>query len=305
MSPTLAPPLERDVIAGAVLRQVSTRAPGLDALAREHLDRLTPDRWVIEWQLPGWLGHRFGLDPRFVEAVSRSNVLGLLSIRLQDDLADGEVPAPEIQATRDLAAVAFDLALDEYREWFDVASPVWPFIDRSIAERRAGADSEDLAARGAPMRIAGYASCLKACRLDLWPSLWRCLDGAVTALVQYDQFCDWEADINAGRWNAFVASIVGSEPAPAPARSDRTRAAVLTAMLIRPVVRQQFDAAVGAAVEAASIAGQLGIAELERFLVDWAGRTSRQGMKVANHYERAGNEAARLLLGTRMGGAEP
>lgn len=303
MSPLLAPPLERDVIAGAVLRQVSTRAAGLDALARQHLDRLTPDRWVIEWHLPAWLGDRFDLDHRFVEAVTRSNLLGLLSIRLQDDLEDGEVPAPELQSTRELAAVAFDLALAEYREWFDDASPVWPFIDRSVAEWRAGADSQDLAARGAPMRIAGYASCLKGGRLDLWPSLRRCLDGAVTALVRYDQFCDWEADVGAGRWNAFVASVVGSERAPA--RSDRTRAAVLTAMLTRPVVRQQFDAAVGAAVEAASIAGQLGIAGLERFLVDWAGRTSEQGMKVANHYERAGNEAARLLLGTRMGGAEP
>ena len=303
MSPMLAPLLDSDVVVDAALRRIAERAPGLEALARGRLGRLTPDRWAIEWNLPAWLGRRFELDPRFVEALTRSNVLGLLSIRLQDDLHDGEVPTLEVPATHELAGLAFDAAVAEYRAWFDDTSPIWAFIDRSIAEWRAGADSVDLAARGAPIRIAGYACCLQAGRLDVWPALQRSLDGAVTALVRYDQLCDWESDLDAGRWNAFVAGVAGAEHSPG--RRDRNRAAVLTAMLTRPLVRQEFDSAVRSATEAAGLADDLGIGELAGFLGDWAERTSGQGMKVANHYEHAGDEAARLLLGTRMGGAEP
>ena len=160
-----------------------------------------------------------------------------------------------------------------------------------------------LAARGAPVKVAGYACCLEAGRLDLWPALERSLDGAVTALVLYDQFCDWEGDLSAGRWNAFVATVVGAEAKPEPARRDRDRAAVLTAMLTRDVVREHFDRAIRAATDAAALAADLEVTELAAFLTSWAARTSEQGVHVADHYQHAGDQAARLLLGTSMEGA--
>lgn len=297
----LTPLLDRDEITAEVLRRISGRAPRLDGLARRHLARLTPDRWTIEWHLPSWLGRRFDLDPRLVESLARSNVLGLLSIRLEDDLEDGDVPRAEMADARAVARLAFDGAVSEYEAWFDAASPIWSFLEQSVAEWRVGATGTELAARGAPIRIAAYACCVHAGRLDLWPKLEGTLDRAVTALVLYDHFCDWEIDLAAGRWNAFVATVVGGDQDPA--RRDRDRAAVLTAMLTRAVVREHFDSAVRMATDAATVAADLNVTELAAFLRSWAARTAEQGAQVAEHYQRAGDEATRLLLGTKVGGA--
>ena len=60
-----------------------------DFPAALHLtDRLHPQRWALEWNLPMWLGDAFGLEPRVSAEIRLSNVLGLASIRLSDDLAD-------------------------------------------------------------------------------------------------------------------------------------------------------------------------------------------------------------------------
>ncbi len=301
MPTTPTPPLDHEAVTAEVLLRISERAPGLEALAAEHLARLTPDRWTIEWHLPTWLGRRLELEPRLSDALTRSNVFGLLSVRLEDDLEDGDVPPHLLADARALARLAYASAVAGYVPWFDAGSPLWSFLAKSMAEWRAGADGADLATRGAPVKIAAYASCLHAGRLDLWLPLERSLDSAVTALVLYDQFWDWEIDLAADRWNGFVAAVVGREQAPG--RRDRNRAAVLTAMLTRDVVRQHLDAAVSAARDGASLAANLGITELGEFLTSWADLTSKQGAQVARHYRHAGDRAASLLLGTTVGGA--
>jgi hypothetical protein len=304
MRPTLTPPLDRDEISVRILRAIASRErrqPRLVGLARLELERLSPDRWTIEWHLPAWLGRRFDLDPGLVDALVRSNVLGLLSVRLGDDLEDGEVALADVPTARALAEIAYEEALAGYRAWFDDRSAIWPFLERSMAAWRAGATGADLAARGAPIRIAGFACCLAAGQVDLWPTLERSLDGAVTALVLYDQFCDWEVDLAAGRWNAFVARAVGADREPA-VWCDRDRATVLTAMLTRPIVREHFDAATRAAREAAALAKEIGVVELAAFLDTWAARTTEQRDMVADHYRRAGDRAAQLFFGARMHG---
>jgi hypothetical protein len=301
MPATVAPLLDCTQISDAILRRIAELDPELDGLARRHLARLTPERWTIEWHLPWWLGRRFGLDQRLAEALVRSNVLGMLSVRLEDDLEDGEVPTHEIRATGRLARLAFDEAVSLYRPSFPGDSPVWAYLEHSMTDWRAGAATTDLAARGAPMKIGGYASCLIADRLDLWPALERSLDRAVTALVLYDQFADWEDDLAAGRWNAFVAMSLDSDRDPAG--RDRNRATVLAAMLTSPVVLEHFDAVVHEANEAAKLAAALGVTELSEFLTTWAADVSEQGASVDAHYRAAADQATRLFFGTRMGGA--
>jgi hypothetical protein len=298
MMPTHTPLLD----AAEIVRRIADREPRLTVLAEPHLARLTPDRWTIEWNLPSWLGRRLDLDPRLVEALTRANVLGLLSIRLEDDLDDGEVEPSEIVGTRALARTALEAAVTEYRAWFDEGSPIWSFLNDALVAWRAGASGPDLATRGAPLKIAGFACCLHADRPDLWATLERSLDGAIRALVLYDHFCDWESDLAAGRWNAFVATIVDRQE---PALRDRNRAAVLTAMLTRDVVGEHLDRAVRAATDAVGLAADLEITELAAFLASWATRTSKQGSEVAAHYQRVGDQATRLLFATRIGGAAP
>src|SRR4051812_10169503 len=152
---------------------------------------------------------------------------------------------------------------------------MWLVISASMAEWRAGAGSANAASRGAPIRIAGYGCCLLADRLEDWDSLRSCLDRAVTALVLYDQFCDWEADVAAGRWNAFVDRVTA---APQDRdRAPRNRAAVLTAMLTRDVITQHFDAAVSEARGAGAGARETGVPQLASFLEEWADATGAQG----------------------------
>ena len=296
-----APLLNCTEIGEEILGRIAELDPELDGLARRQLARLRPERWTIEWHLPWWLGHRFGLDRRLAEALVRSNVVGMLSVRLEDDLEDGDVPAQQMPRVRLLARVAFEEAISEYRAWFAEDSPVWSYLDRSMAEWRAGAAGRNLATRGAPMKIAGYACCLIADRLDVWPDLERSLDHAVTALVLYDQFVDWESDLAAGRWNAFVATIADGDGDSA--RHEHTRAAVLTAMLTSDVVREHFDAIFQEAYEAMELAFAIGVTELSAFLTTWVAYVSEQGASVDAHYRAAADQATRLFFGTRMGGA--
>jgi hypothetical protein len=293
-------------IAAAVHARITAVEPGLDPVTRRYLDVLTPERWAIEWHLPLWLGRAFGLDPALADLLVRANVFGLLAIRAEDDLVDGEVDARDVAATRTLTAVAMDEALAIYRGLFPASSPVWSVLEASLAEWRAGSSGSNAASRGAPIRIAGFACCVLADRLDTWVSLASCLDHAVSALVGYDQLCDWEVDLGAGRWNAFVArATTGVQDRQ---RFARNRAAVFTAMLTSDVVARHFEAALEEARLAEGLARELGVTELAAFLQTWAETTGAQGTAIADHYMAIGNEAARLLgapadMATAVGGS--
>jgi hypothetical protein len=159
-------------------------------MARRLFDRLPPSRWTLEWHLPLWLGDALRVDPDASRAIVLSNVLGLGSIRLQDDLADGEVAPQATEAAGQLAAALYDAALEPYRAWFPPASPFWAHLERCMRAWRSATDAtggeEHLAARGAPLKVSAFALCLLADRLVTFRALEPCLDRALEALVRYD-----------------------------------------------------------------------------------------------------------------------
>ena len=199
----------------AAYRAAAKRAgPDASALAGPLWDHLDSDRWTLEWQLPLWLGEAFGLDSRVARQLVTGDVLGLASIRLADDLADGDVPAGDVAAARRLAAALYDAALVPYRELMAGDTRFWRRLEAWMAEWRestssaadpASARREELAARGVPLLIPALATALLAGRQGDFPRLRGCLDHALRALVLYDHACDWRADLAAGRWNAFAA----------------------------------------------------------------------------------------------------
>ena len=298
-----APALDAHAIRAAArarLEPDAELAPLFDAT----LANLTPERWTIEWNLPRWLAARFDLPRTVSDALVESNVLGLLCVRLTDDVADGDIAPEDVAAARALAAAALDAALRPYRALFPPGSPFWSFFERSMAAWRAGSDGPDHATRAAPIKVAAHACCLLAGRSDAWPELDRCLDRAMTALVLYDHFFDWEADVQGGRWNAFVAGVVPGDPSERGAM--RTRAAVLTAMLTREVVDAHFGLIAAEADASARLADALELDELAAYLRSWANAAAAQGEDVADHYRRAADGATRLLfpiaVGTQNGG---
>jgi hypothetical protein len=121
----------------------------------------------------------------------------------------------------------------------------------------------------------------------------------MAALVLYDQFFDWEADVEAGRWNAFVAGILDGTAAGQP--PGRLRSAVLAALLAEDVVVEHFARIAAAAAGGARLAEELELGELADHLRSWAGAAAVQGDGVAAHYRRAADQATRLLFSRAPG----
>ena len=131
-----------------------------------------------------------------------------------------------------LSDVLIDLSRDPYRRHFAQSKAFWDYL-RSTMSIWEGADlaRDRLAARGAPLKICAFAVCLLTARTDVYPALDRCLDGALTGLALYDDLGDWRADLEAGRWNAFVADL--ADRPQLPEFRERNRASVLVALMTR------------------------------------------------------------------------
>ena len=298
--------LDIAAVSDAYERRVGGACPERLPLAMRLLDRLPPNRWTLEWHLPWWLGRAVGLHPEVAREIVLSNVFGLGSIRLADDLTDGEVAPDEVEAARELAAVLYELALEPYRLWFDAGSPFWGHLERRMAAWRAAGDDRyvadlttaDLAARGAPLHVGAVAVLLMAGRAELYGPLASCLDHALEALVLYDHVADWEADLEAGRWNAFVAAT-SSGPQNAETR-DRHRTATYVAMLTSTIVASYFDRIDEQLLRAATIADKLdpAVPPLAEHLRSFAAGVREQGATIAGQYQDLGERAAKRLFPT-------
>jgi hypothetical protein len=229
----------------------------------------------------------------------------LASIRLLDDLADGEVADGDAVAANAVGAALYRAAIAPYRRLFPEASRFWRHLERCMAiwqassgDTAAGADSQRgddtaagpdtarLAARGAPLKISALAVCLLTGRQRAFPILDRCLDHALAGLVLYDDLGDWRSDLAAGRWNAFVASAAGEA-----ASFDN----VLLAMLTGEAVATHVARIAAETRRAAALANDAGVVPLAEHLRASALRTEQQGTALQAHYRDLAERAARLL----------
>jgi hypothetical protein len=292
------PDLDIASVLAAFEQRVIDVCPDQQSLAGALLERLPPSRWTLEWYLPWWLGEAFGLEAVVSRRLVLSNVLGLGSIRLQDDLADGEVPPADIEGAGILAAALYDAALEPYREWFPPESSFWSELDRRMSAWRKHA-REDLAARGAPLHVSAMAASLLGGRSGVDPSLVACLDRALEALVRYDHLADWEADLDAGRWNVLVATVASGPPMrEAREARERHRIAVRVALMTTGVADGQCAMIQEALREAAVLAADLepSIPALTGYLGSLSAEVETWGSAYAAHYRSLGDRAARLLL---------
>ena len=293
--PADIPDLDIAGVLAAYEQRVIEVCPDQQPLARALIERLPPSRWTLEWYLPWWLGHAFGLEAAVSREMVLSNILGLGSIRLQDDLADGEVAPLDVEGARILSAALYEAALEPYRAWFPPASSFWSELDRRMTAWRRHAP-DDLAARGAPLHVSALAASLLGDNSGVDPSLVACLDRIIEALVRYDHVSDWEADLDAGRWNVFVAAVA-SGPQTREAR-ERHRIAVRLALMTTGVADEQFSVIRAALLEAADLAAKVepSIPALTQHLLGFASEVDTWGSAFATHYRSLGARAARLLL---------
>lgn len=231
---------------------VARVAPDHTDLANRTLARVQPEGWQIEWGLPGWLSETYGLDAARARQLVLSNVLGLCSIRLQDDLADGEVADNERDSSGQLAALLYSAALDIYRAYFPPDSIFWEHVTQTMRAWRAATDranqlnlgqvtllrtlesgpAQCLAALGAPLKLCAQAVLLMTGQ-TMPSTLNDLLDHALIAAVLHDHALDCESDLQAGRWNLFVAAVSGLPQDPihrAENRAGVARAWMMTGL---------------------------------------------------------------------------
>ena len=295
-SPGQAVPPDPRAVGLAFDAVIRRRCPEHAAFARQVFERLTPERWRLEWNLPWWVGRAFGLDPIVAGDLVVSNVLGLAAIRIRDDLADGEVAARNVEAARDVSDALLEAALAPYRRRFEPGTPFWRRFDELMTAWREGTEQPDAprstTSTGAPLQIGAIAACLLTERADAIPAVEAIVDDAVESLVLDDHVADWEADVAAGRWNAFVASL--GVPASDPAS---TRRAVLVALLTTDAAPRTFERIVAGYLRAAGRARALDarLTPLADALEGMASDARTRGAQVSGHYRELAERAAKLL----------
>ena len=311
------PDLDTRAVVDAAVDRMRSADPGHVAVLPAVLARLDPARWTLEWYLPWWLGHAFGLSSGLAFELVVSDLLGLASIRIEDDLVDGQVPLEERAASRGLSRALYEQALGPYRSWFGPSHAMWSRIDGWMsAWREAGrahtVDSFDsgsgqlatrrLAARATPLRIPAYAICALADRPADFATVDRCLDHALAALVLYDHLVDREDDLDAGRWNALVAAA-SSLPQTAEHR-DRNRVALGVALMTDGAAEELGRRIEAELMEAAAVSEGLRCPPLTDFLRESGARAREQAVEVDAHYRGVAEQATRLLFGDRDEGKE-
>lgn len=292
--------------------------PGNLPLVLSIRERIEPERWALEWQLAEWVGSAFGADPATRFELTVGNILGLASIRLSDDLADGAVAAEDRAAAPVVARALRGAALDFYRRTFAADSLLWPRTDGWLTQTGAGSldaagpaapavmgsrrEAALLAQRGAALKIPAFALALLTGRTAVFPALEECLERAVAAMVLYDHFTDWQEDLVAGRWNVFVAHL--SPRAPGVAQPGRP--GVVSALLAGDLTASYFERCadhLAVAVEAARTAHVHALAD---HLLGLARQIDDHGHAVERHYAAVARQATALFMGmapTRSGAA--
>jgi hypothetical protein len=219
--PCLAP-RHVDLLTARFRRTLAEAVPDLAAGSEVLLARISPPNWALEWSLPVWLGDALGLDRERSLALAGANVLGLGYIRLQDDLYDADLPREEIAPATSLSAVLYGRWVRAYRELLAADSLFWDYFDgcmsewlRSMTEGCSAGpqpfsawgdgDWDALADRGAPLKICVAATCVLSGQPDRIGSFAAIVHDVLVAAVLLDHAKDWEADLAAGRVNAFLA----------------------------------------------------------------------------------------------------
>ena len=270
-------------------------APDALPLALRTWARLDPARWPLEWHLPLWLGETLGLKRRISQQLVTSNVLGLASVRLADDLVDGDLLAEDISRARDLSRVLYEAAVRPYRGLFPAESVFWRRLDGWMAAWREATEPIPagsaippgyLARRGAPLMISALAVCLLADRESAFERIDECLDHALTAMVLFDHACDWREDLAADRWNAFVA-----------ASSKRGEEAdVLEAMMTGRSVAPYFEHVDTELDRAVALADGAGVERLASQLRQLRTTFAAEARRLDRRYGELGAAAVRLIF---------
>ena len=304
--------LDTQAVSAEYARRAGAACAENAALALRVLERLDPARWPLEWHLPWWLGRELALQPDIARDLVVSNILGLAAIRLRDDLRDGDLKGTDEHAASLVSAALYEAAVQTYRSLFEPTSELWAELALRMAEWQSACDdgtappdldadadglTHFLARRGAPLKISAFAVCLLAGRTDVYGRVARYLDHVLAAMVLFDHVCDWQDDVAAGRWNAFVAAV--STTPQSLTNRERNRSDVLVALLAQAPVATYLERISIQLDRAAETAAQLEMTLLVGHVAAIREQIDAHAARLGEHYRSVGDEAVTRFFGSR------
>jgi hypothetical protein len=209
------------------LRDVLSReSPAVRAEGGRLFERLAGPNWSVEWNLPHWLGFRYGLPAAQQRQLVAANVLGLAYVRLVDDRHDSENAEGQTDVSLQLEDVLLEAASGEYRQLLGDAAWFWSRFENRLERWRMALQHDlnwtgrtaleadpctQLADIGAPLMIGCAAVCVLSGALGELEKLEAPVRHYLAAAVLYDHLKDWQADLAAGRSNVFVRWMLHAE----------------------------------------------------------------------------------------------
>lgn len=290
------PVLSSPVVEITTQRLIDLAAGLGDAAAREAeqlATRLVPDQWPLEWTLPFWLGRDFGLDGAVWQQLVAVNLMGMAHVRLADDLADERLDGPQRAVKAALGRRLLETSSEILLALFERASPFWDRYTTYFDQWRQAGKSEDawrdgpreqavddwrfLAWRGAPAKITATGACLLTGRAAVITPLETCVDHIMAATVLLDHADDWQEDLPAGRFNAYVAWL--SDLPQQGSTAERNRREVLSALMQGDGDGHQsyFGLIDGHLAQARQVAAQVGSAGLCAYIEAFRQTAQDQG----------------------------
>lgn len=290
-------------------RHIRETCKGELPIALQLSGRLDPARWKLEWNSAAWVGEALSIDEAVQRQITVANVLGLAAIVLLDDLEDGELDLVGLEDPAAVAEELYQFFMAPYRLLFERDSPFWAERDRlmtswrtattnaasgSAASASSDAIGNDLAARGAPLKISVTALCMLADSPRTLALLDDCLDQTLTAMVLYDHFVDWRSDLEAGRWNAFATAATDGLDHKV---IDPTPTDVEVAMLSTEVASAYFRTLETKLEHASDLAAEARVPGLCDHLSKVSIELATQGGAVAARYKALGRRAQEIVFG--------
>jgi hypothetical protein len=298
------------------ISEVSAFTPGLENLAHETLATISRPNWGLEWGLSRWVGKAMGLSPEEVESLVLANIYMLAFGRILDDVVDGEQHPADCGSGHSamMMAALHHLWLSQYAIVLADAGPrdraFWSYFRQYMSEWLGvlmqdthpahtfpcyeRADWEWLAWQGAPLKICCAAACILSNREGAIPPLVAAVDDIMIAVEMLDATFDWVGDLEAGRYNCFVAYC--SDLPQTQEHIDGNRRAVLEEIHLGKAAKPFFDLMCGRLAEAAGVAAKVpcpGLTDFALSLIDESRSCSNCLVEQATVRMNAATAAAR------------
>lgn len=203
-------------------------------LAHRYLERLSSEKAQLEWCLPLWLAQSLGVSRDVARTMGVTNVLGMIYVRIQNDVMDGDVASEDVANLLTLSSLLYTRCLRLFTTVFAAESPFWGYLQACLQEwaaaiawerqghyqRLARYTEEEIlwvtAGKGAPEKICCAGLAILADREGAIPHLAKALDLRSTIAQLFDDFCDWREDWQRGRYNIFLSMVLTENSSTQP-----------------------------------------------------------------------------------------